>query len=110
MNSNCGSGVSTTLLLDAMTGERLSPISQELAPVIAQQYVRAPATVTGVDIERYTPRKRNVHRMPCVFVSTMPMPRKSCWTGRPGTSSKTKVAGGGAFCRDAAAPVELFRV
>ncbi|MBX3339923.1 MAG: hypothetical protein KF848_20310, partial [Nitrospira sp.] len=51
-------GVSTTLLLDAMTGERLSPISRELAPVIAQQYVRAPATVTGVDIERYTPRKK----------------------------------------------------
>ena len=51
-------GVSTTLLLDAMTGERLSPISRELAPVIAQQYVHAPATVTGVDIERYTPRKK----------------------------------------------------
>ena len=51
-------GVSTTLLLDALTGERLSPISRELAPVIAQQYVHAPATVTGVDIERYTPRKK----------------------------------------------------
>ncbi|GAB1722849.1 MAG: hypothetical protein GDA65_10300 [Nitrospira sp. CR1.1] len=51
-------GVSTTLLLDAMTGDRLSPISRELAPVIAQQYVRAPATVIGVDIERYTPRKK----------------------------------------------------
>ncbi len=51
-------GVSTTLVLDAMTGERLSPISPDLAPVIAQQYVRTPATVTGVEIERYTPRKK----------------------------------------------------
>ncbi len=51
-------GVSTTLLLDAKTGERLSPISPDLAPVIAQQYVRTPASVTGVELERYTPRKK----------------------------------------------------
>lgn len=51
-------GVPTTLLLDAMNGERLSPISSDLAPVIAQQYVRTPAKVTGVEIERYTPRKK----------------------------------------------------
>lgn len=51
-------GVSTTLLFDAKTGERLSPISPDLAPVIAQQYVRTPATVTGVELERYTPRKK----------------------------------------------------
>ena len=51
-------GVATTLLLDARTGERLSPISSDLAPVIAQQYVRAPAAVTGVEMERYTPRKK----------------------------------------------------
>lgn len=51
-------GVPTTLLLDAMTGERLSPISPDLAPAIAQQYVRPPATVTAVEIERYTPRKK----------------------------------------------------
>ena len=42
----------------ALTGERLSPISSELAPVIAQQYVRLPAPVTAVEIERYTPRKK----------------------------------------------------
>ncbi|ULA69976.1 MAG: membrane protein of unknown function [Nitrospira sp.] len=51
-------GVATTLLLDALTGERLSPISPELAPVIARQYVRTPATVTGVEMERFTPRKK----------------------------------------------------
>ncbi|MGC3974879.1 MAG: hypothetical protein QM771_10910 [Nitrospira sp.] len=51
-------GVPTTLLLDAISGERLSPISPDLAPVIAQQYVRTPATVTGVELERYTPRKK----------------------------------------------------
>ncbi len=51
-------GVATTLLLDAMNGERLSPISPDLAPVIAQQYVRTPATVTAVELERYTPRKK----------------------------------------------------
>lgn len=51
-------GVPTTLLLDAISGERLSPIPADLAPVIAQQYVRTPATVTGVELERYTPRKK----------------------------------------------------
>lgn len=51
-------GVPTTLLLDAISGERLSPISPDLAPVIAQQYVRPPATVTAVELERYTPRKK----------------------------------------------------
>jgi len=51
-------GVSTTLLLDAINGERLSPISPDLAPVIARQYVRTPAAVTGVELERYTPRKK----------------------------------------------------
>lgn len=51
-------GMSTTLLLDAMNGERLSPITQVLAPAIAAQYVRAPATVMGVEVERYTPRKK----------------------------------------------------
>ncbi|HVG01479.1 MAG TPA: hypothetical protein VM842_01250 [Nitrospira sp.] len=53
-----GEGGSTTLLLDAMSGERLSPISEELAPVIAAQYVRSPAAVIGVKVERYTPRKK----------------------------------------------------
>lgn len=51
-------GVSTTLLLDAMNGERLSPISPDLAPTIAAQYVRSPAAAVGVEIERYTPRKK----------------------------------------------------
>lgn len=51
-------GVSTTVLLDAMSGERLSPITQELALAIAAQYLRAPASVTGVEVERYTPRKK----------------------------------------------------
>ena len=51
-------GVPTTLLLDAMSGERLSPITEEFAPTIAAQYVRAPAVVTGVEVERYTPRKK----------------------------------------------------
>ena len=53
-----GEGVSTALLLDAMSGERLSPISEELAPIVAAQYVRPPAAVTGVKLERYTPRKK----------------------------------------------------
>lgn len=51
-------GVPTTLLLDAVSGERLSPITAELAPTIAAQYVKRPAAVTGVDLERYTPRKK----------------------------------------------------
>ena len=51
-------GVPTSLLLDALTGERLSPVTEELASTIAAQYVRTPAAVTGVELERYTPRKK----------------------------------------------------
>ncbi|MGZ8423022.1 MAG: PepSY domain-containing protein [Nitrospira sp.] len=51
-------GVPTTLLLDAVSGGRLSPITEDLAPIIAAQYVSAPAAVTGVEQERYTPRKK----------------------------------------------------
>jgi uncharacterized membrane protein YkoI len=51
-------GVPIILLLDAVSGERLSPISTELAPLVAAQYVKAPAAVTGVELERYTPRKK----------------------------------------------------
>jgi uncharacterized iron-regulated membrane protein len=53
-----GEGAAVTVLLDAVTGERLSPISTELAPVIAAQYVRPPAAPNGVEIERYQPRKK----------------------------------------------------
>lgn len=51
-------GVSTTLLVDALNGERLSPITPGLAPTIAAQYVRSRAAVVGVEVERYTPRKK----------------------------------------------------
>ena len=53
-----GEGISATVLLDAMSGERLSPITRELAPAVAAQYVRPPAAVMGVEVERYTPRKK----------------------------------------------------
>ncbi len=89
-------GVPTTLLLDAVSGERLSPITEDLAPIIAAQYVRAPAAVTGVEQERYTPRKKNEPTMPCVSDSMMPGPRKSCSIVRPARFSKTK--GGGGKC------------
>ena len=94
MNSNCGSrGVPTTLLLDAMSGERLSPISPDLAPVIAQQYVRTPAAVTGVEVERYTPQEETSPGCrACPFddadATEIVLDRQ---TGR---SSKTKDAGG----------------
>jgi uncharacterized iron-regulated membrane protein len=51
-------GGSTIVLMDALNGARLSPITEELAPAIAMQYVRPPAAVTGVEMERYTPRKK----------------------------------------------------
>lgn len=53
-----GAGSSVTVLIDASTGERLSPISAELAPALAEQYVAPPAKVIGVDLERYQPRKK----------------------------------------------------
>lgn len=48
-----------TVLLDAVSGEPLSPISEELASRIARQYVRGVAAVTQVRSESYTPRKKH---------------------------------------------------
>ncbi len=91
--------VPTTLLLDAVSGDRLSPITEDLASVIAAQYVKAPAAATGVEQERYTPRKKNEHTMLCASGSMMSEPRKSCSTARPARFSKTKVAGGKCILR-----------
>lgn len=52
-------GKARTVLVDAMTGERLSPISMELARDIAKQYVSEAADVTAVSPEQYTPRKKH---------------------------------------------------
>jgi uncharacterized membrane protein YkoI len=51
-------GTAVTVLLDAVTGERLSPISTELALVIAAQYVRPPAIPIRAEVEQYRPRKK----------------------------------------------------
>jgi uncharacterized iron-regulated membrane protein len=51
-------GTVITALLDAVTGEQLSPISTELARVIAAQYVRPPAMTIGAEVEQYRPRKK----------------------------------------------------
>jgi uncharacterized iron-regulated membrane protein len=45
--------------VDALTGERLSPISTELARDIARQYVSDAADATTVSPEQYTPRKKH---------------------------------------------------
>ncbi|MBK9113965.1 MAG: hypothetical protein IPM88_20615 [Nitrospira sp.] len=57
-----------TVLLDAMNGERLSPITLGLASAVAAQYAKPGGLVVGVEIERYTPRRKNAPTMPCVSV------------------------------------------
>jgi uncharacterized membrane protein YkoI len=52
-------GKARALLVDAKTGEILSPISESLAQTIARQYVRENAPITSVSIEQYTPRKKH---------------------------------------------------
>ncbi len=52
-------GKARTVLVDAITGEQLSPISSELAREIAKQYVSEAADVTAVAPEQYTPRKKH---------------------------------------------------
>jgi uncharacterized membrane protein YkoI len=47
------------LLIDAMTGEAISPISDDLASIIARQYVREEAPVSGIRTESYIPRKKH---------------------------------------------------
>lgn len=47
------------LLIDAVTGEPLSPISEDLATIIARQYVREEAPVSGIQTESYIPRKKH---------------------------------------------------
>ena len=49
----------STLLLDAITGEILSPLSDAFASQIARQYVKEPAAVREVSRESYTPRKKH---------------------------------------------------
>lgn len=53
-------GKARTILVDATTGERLSPISEALARDIARQYVQDNADVTAVKTEQYIPRKKHV--------------------------------------------------
>jgi uncharacterized membrane protein YkoI len=48
-----------TVLLDAVTGGILSPLSDGFASQIARQYVRQPAAVREVGREAYTPRKKH---------------------------------------------------
>lgn len=52
-------GKGRPVLVDAMTGERLSPISTDWARDIARQYVDESADVTTVSPEQYTPRKKH---------------------------------------------------
>ena len=59
---------SKVLLIDANTGEWLSPISVDTAIQIADQYVQDRATPTSVAIEQYTPRKKH-HAVDAIRVS-----------------------------------------
>ncbi|MEO5955766.1 MAG: PepSY domain-containing protein [Nitrospiraceae bacterium] len=52
-------GKARTILVDATTGERLSPISEAFSREIARQYVRENTDVTMVAAEQYTPRKKH---------------------------------------------------
>jgi uncharacterized membrane protein YkoI len=52
-------GKGRTVLVDAMAGERLSPISTDWARDIARQYVNKSADVTTASPEQYTPRKKH---------------------------------------------------
>ncbi len=53
-------GKARALLLDAQTGEALSPISESLAKTIAQQYVQEDAMITDVNVEPYMPRNKRL--------------------------------------------------
>ncbi|HBP89759.1 MAG TPA: PepSY-associated TM helix domain-containing protein [Nitrospirales bacterium] len=46
----------SVILIDALTEERLSPISKDLAPIIARQYVPIQSQITHITMETYTPR------------------------------------------------------
>jgi uncharacterized iron-regulated membrane protein len=47
-----------SLILDAQSGERLSPLSEAAAKTIAEQYVPSPAPVEEVQFEQYIPRNK----------------------------------------------------
>lgn len=51
-------GAGHALLLDAQTGRRLSPLSEDLARTIAAQYVPSAAAITRVEFEQFTPRNK----------------------------------------------------
>lgn len=52
-------GKMRTVLVDAMTGLRMSPITSEFARDLAKQYVGEAAEVIAVSSEQYTPRKKH---------------------------------------------------
>lgn len=53
-------GKTQFLLLDAQSGERLSPLSEAAAGTIAQQYVSSLTPVAQVQFEQYVPRNKRV--------------------------------------------------
>jgi len=55
-----GKPMSSVILIDALTEERLSPVSKDLARIIAQQYVRPESHITNISMESYTPRNSSV--------------------------------------------------
>lgn len=86
-------GKAQRVLVDAMTGARLSPISAELAEDIARQYVRGEADVTGCLRNSTLREKSAIRKTPCVCASTTPIAPTLSWIGRPARSSRTKDAG-----------------
>ena len=51
-----GQHAPSAILIDALTNERLSPLSQDLAGIIAQQYVHRESHITDITMELYIPR------------------------------------------------------
>ncbi|WP_447970593.1 PepSY domain-containing protein [Nitrospira sp. M1] len=55
-----GGHPSSSILIDALSKERLSPISRNLAAIIAQQYVSTESHLAAITMESYTPQNTNL--------------------------------------------------
>jgi len=56
-----GQQAPSAILIDALTNERLSPLSQDLAGMIARQYIKTDSQITNVTMEQYVPHNTTIN-------------------------------------------------
>ncbi|GJL65098.1 MAG: hypothetical protein NPIRA05_00690 [Nitrospirales bacterium] len=56
-----GQQAPSAILIDALTNERLSPLSSDLAGMIARQYIKTDSQITNITMEWYIPHNTTIN-------------------------------------------------